>query len=165
MGRWHTPDSLLAGLLSCHQFQGATGSWSPSGWSFCNRKSASPAHRKPRVGNGASDHWAVVKPISMAPGNHTLVNCDAEAGGPGTCKHHGQKAFMGPPSLLLSAFCKHPPPHILLAALSFEHALLRSFQGLCRFLCKQENHHLEVTKPLSFYFLKRRREQCFLYCL
>lgn len=135
MGRWHTPDSLLAGLLSCHQFQGATGSWSPSGWSFCNRKSASPAHRKPRVGNGASDHWAVVKPISMAPGNHTLVNCDAEAGGPGTCKHHGQKAFMGPPSLLLSAFCKHPPPPIfcwqlyLLNMLYFGHS--RDYADFC----------------------------------
>ena len=154
MGRWHVPDSLLASLLSCHQFQGATGSWSPSGWSFCSRKSASPAPRKPRVGNGASDHWAVVKPISMALGNHALVNCGAEAGGPGACKHHGQKAFMGPPSLLLSAFCKQTPPPIFCWQLYLLNMLYFSYSRDYADFCATGRSSFGSHKTLVFLLFK-----------
>lgn len=67
--RWHIPISLIASLLSCSWFQGAVGSWRPSGWRFHDGECASPAPRKPGVGNGASDHVAVVKPMSLASGN------------------------------------------------------------------------------------------------
>ena len=67
--RWHIPISLIASLLSCSRFQGAVGSWRPSGWRFHDGECASPAPKKPGVGNGASDHAAVMKPMSLASGN------------------------------------------------------------------------------------------------
>lgn len=97
--------SLLASLLSCHQFQGAVGSWRPTGWSFRDREGASPAAREPSVGDGASARWPVRKPVSLALGSCALVSCDAEAG-PGARKHQGQKAFLGLPSVRFSPFWK-----------------------------------------------------------
>ena len=86
MDRWHIPISLIASLLSCYQFQGAIGSWRPPGWRFHDGECASPAPRKPGVGDGASDHAAVVKPMSLASGNCALVSCDAETGAQGPMK-------------------------------------------------------------------------------
>ena len=136
MDRWRIHISLIASLLSCHQFQGAIGSWRPAGWSFHDGESASPAPRKPWVGNGASDHSAVVKPVSLALGNCALVSCDAEAGA------QGPMNIRDFPVYCFQLFGnKHISPHSLLAD-SFAGYLLNRvlyfglFQGICKFLCK-----------------------------
>lgn len=124
MDRWHIYISLIASLLSCHQFQGAIGSWRPSGWSFHDGESASPAPGKPWVGNGANDHSAVVKPVSLALGNCALVSCDAEAGA------QGPTNIRDFPVYCFQLFGnKHISPHSLLAdcGLSFEQSALLWF--------------------------------------